>query len=70
MPQKKLLPPSCHQRANDEKGRNEKTLSPTGFSFGGAEGIRTLDLLNAIPIQAILVEPDSNEQSLKKLSVT
>ena len=42
----------------------------TGISFGGAEGIRTLDLLNAIPIQAILVEPDSNEQSLKKLSVT
>ena len=66
----KLLPPSCHQRANSEKGRNEKPLPMTGISFGGAEGIRTLDLLNAIQTRSQLRHsPRPTESSMNTLDM-
>jgi hypothetical protein len=44
---------------------SQTSASLTMFS-GGAEGIRTLDLLNAIPIRSILGGPYSTGSSLKR----
>jgi hypothetical protein len=64
---KKLLPPTCHQGQKSENHQNKETSSETRFSFGGAEGIRTLDLLNAIQTRSQLRHSPKLEKSSMKI---